>query len=357
LTLKPTCNWPKPIPKPFDETETKMTVKQKTQPIPTAIRPLVADDLNAVIALDTAITGKARRGFFETRLKAAIERPRDYIYVGLIERARLSGFAMARIVEGEFGKPGARASLDAITVAPDVQGHGVGHRLMTAVKEILTHKAVSTLESQVDWENRVLLGFLGDSGFTPARRMVLSRDTDALAVTNTDAVGEVGENHENDFSAPDGDQAGALAQDAVLVRSMSKSDLAAIVRIDRKLFGADRSAYFQRLQHEAFHASGVRVSLVAKIDGFVVGFIMARVDFGEYGRTIPEATMDALGIDPGFQGQGIGHALMQQLASNLAMLHVEYLHTEVAWNAVDLIAFFSKSGFAPTQTIAVNCRL
>ncbi len=317
------------------------------------VRPLRAEDLDAVIALDTAIGGHSRRGFFERRLNAALEQPRDYVYVGLHRNGRLAGFAMARLVDGAFGKPGARAALDAITVAPAHQSHGAGHQLLDAVRNVLTHKGVGELESQVEWADRALLGFLGDTGFTLAPRIVLTRKTDHLAATNGEQP-EMEEELEVDFSSPEGDEAGALSQDRIPVRSMTESDLDAIIRIDRKLSGNDRTAYFERLRREAFHASGVRVSLVAEIDGFVVGFVMARVDFGEFGRTIPEAVLDAVGVNPDFQGQGVGSALVSQLASSLAMLQVEHLRTEVAWNDIHNIAFFSTSSFRPSQRIALS---
>lgn len=321
------------------------------------IRPLSAEDLEAVIALDTSIAGTSRRGFFEKRLKAAVERPRDYVYVGLYDGDLLVGFAMARLIDGEFGKPGARASLDAISVAPALQSHGAGHKLLAAVKEILSHKEVVELESQVGWSDRSLLGFLGDTGFKLAPRMVLRRKTDEFETTNSLPPEAGSDDFEVDHSSPDGDDAGALSRDRVPVRSMKAADIAAIIRIDHKLSGVDHATYFQHKQQEVLYESGVRVSLVAELDGFPVGYIMARVDFGEFGHTMTEAVMDAFGVDPGFQGQGVGRALMSQLIANLAILRVEHLRTEAAWNDVAMIAFFSRSNFAPAQRISLVCAI
>ena len=68
---------------------------------------------------------------------------------------------------------------------------------------------------------------------------------------------------------------------------------------------------------EALHESDVRVSLVAEQDGRPVGFIMARVDFGEFGRFEPTAVMDTIGVDPDYRDRGIGRALLSQLLINL----------------------------------------
>ncbi len=142
------------------------------------ITPLRAEDLDAVVAIDQALSGTSRRGFFEKRLSAALEHPGDFIYVGRRHEGRLVGYALTRLVDGEFGKPGARAALDAIGVDPGYQGKMIGRQLLAAVEDILRHKGVSELTSQVEWANQDLLGFFAGAGFSMAPRVVLTRPTD-----------------------------------------------------------------------------------------------------------------------------------------------------------------------------------
>ena len=162
---------------------------------------------------------------------------------------------------------------------------------------------------------------------------------------------------ELDFSSPDGDDFEALSRDRIPVRSMTEADLDALIAIDRRATGQDRSAYYQRKQREALHESGVRLSLVAELDGHPVGFIMARVDFGEFGRTEAEAVLDTIGVDTGYRGRGVGHALMSQLIINLAALQVDQLRTEVDWNDTGLISYFDGVDFEPAQRIVLARRL
>lgn len=154
-----------------------MTRKSKGSAAKGKITPLDADDLEAVIAIDKALSGTSRRGFFEKRLAAALDEPGDFIYVGLREGKRLVGYALARLVEGEFGKPGARAMLDAIGVDANHQSEMAGHQLLAAVEDILHNKGVGELTSQVEWENQKLLGFFASAGFIMAPRIVLTRPT------------------------------------------------------------------------------------------------------------------------------------------------------------------------------------
>jgi ribosomal protein S18 acetylase RimI-like enzyme len=154
-----------------------------------------------------------------------------------------------------------------------------------------------------------------------------------------------------DYSGPGGDDFAPLARDEVPVRSMTEKDLDAIVRMDRHHTGTDRAAYYRRKMKEMLGESGVRVSLVAEVDGVPAGFVMARVDYGEFGRAEPAAVLDSIGVDPAFAKRGVGRALMSQLLANLATLRVERLRTNVAWDDVDLLAFLKRCGFAPSQRL------
>jgi predicted N-acetyltransferase YhbS len=167
----------------------------------------------------------------------------------------------------------------------------------------------------------------------------------------------IDEGIEPDYSAPHGDDFEALSRDRVPIRSMTADDLAALVRIDRRLTGRDRTPYFERKMGEALQESGIRVSLVAEMDGAVVGYIMARVDYGEFGHTEPEAVMDTIGVDPGYAHHHVGHALVSQLLANLGALRAERVRTVVDWDHFELLAFLARCGFKPSQRLTLTRRI
>lgn len=160
-----------------------------------------------------------------------------------------------------------------------------------------------------------------------------------------------------DYSDPSGDDFEALSRDRVPVRSMVEDDLQAIIRLDRKITGRDRAAFYQRKLVEVLHESGVRVSLVAEVDGQFAGFLMARVDFGEFGRTASVALIDTLGVEPAYAKQGVGKALLSQLLANLNSLMVEKVQTRLSWNEFGLMGFLASSGFRPSQRLSFRKRL
>jgi ribosomal protein S18 acetylase RimI-like enzyme len=101
--------------------------------------------------------------------------------------------------------------------------------------------------------------------------------------------------------------------------------------------------------------TGIRVSLVAEIKGMIVGFIMARVDYGEFDRIEPIAVLDTIGVDPGFAHLYVGRALLAQLLGNLATLRLDKVRTEISADQIDLKAFLMSNDFYPSQHLTFNC--
>lgn len=140
-----------------------------------AVRPLQATDLERMIAIDQAHSGRARRRFFEKRFESAKAHPQDFVHVGISRNGTLVGFAFARILHGEFGREEPTAALDLVGVDPASQGHGCGHALMDGLADAMRGRGVRLLHSQADWTNHGLLKFFDSTGFELAPRLVLER--------------------------------------------------------------------------------------------------------------------------------------------------------------------------------------
>jgi ribosomal protein S18 acetylase RimI-like enzyme len=142
-----------------------------------------------------------------------------------------------------------------------------------------------------------------------------------------------------------------LARDLADVRAMRPGDLADIVRIDRAITGRNRESYMQGKLGEAMVDSAIRVSLAARLDGRLVGYLMASADLGDFGRTEPVAVIDTIGVDPGYAHRGVGHALLSQLFANLGALRIERVETIVTSQDLALLGFLYEVGFNPSQRI------
>jgi len=177
------------------------------------------------------------------------------------------------------------------------------------------------------------------------------------ATTGVTIPARIGDSAEINYGEAPAPDFGPLARDKVPVRAMKESDLTGIIAIDRRITGGDRSTYFQERLIEALYESDVRVSLVAEREGRPTGFIMARVDLGEFGRFEPTAVLDTIGVDPDCRSQGVGRALLSQLLVNLSTLRIERVRTEIDWRDHELMGFLEHCGFLPSQELCFDRRV
>ena len=147
---------------------------------------------------------------------------------------------------------------------------------------------------------------------------------------------------------------GTLPTDAVAVRDLRNSDIGSLVKIDKAATGRARREYYESKVKAAVAEQKLRTSLVAELDGHVVGFLLARVYYGEFGHAEPVAVIDSVGVDPAYRGKRVGQAMMRQLLMNLGALHVERVETMVDWAQLDLLAFLAKSGFRPAARLCLE---
>ena len=148
---------------------------------------------------------------------------------------------------------------------------------------------------------------------------------------------------------------GLLDTDAIAVRALTADDVGAVVKIDQASMGRPREEYYRAKFREAHEdASGPRTSLVAEVDGHAVGFLLAKVYYGEFGQAEPVAVIDSIGVDPRYRKQHIGQALLRQLLINLQALRIERVRTEVDWAQLDLLHFLQRNGFAPARRFCLE---
>jgi predicted N-acetyltransferase YhbS len=140
----------------------------------------------------------------------------------------------------------------------------------------------------------------------------------------------------------------------VKIRSLKKEDLETIVEIDGKVLGDKRRDYWEKKLERVDNRSS-QVSLVAEVEGNVVGFILGDVSGWEFGVPNTIGWIDTIGIDPIYQKKGLATALAQELIKKLKTIGVKTIYTLVSWNDWDLLQFFHAMGF--TRGDMINLEL
>jgi predicted N-acetyltransferase YhbS len=290
------------------------------------MRPLAPRDLDAVAAIDAELGGRARRAYFERRLRAAQRSPEQHLQLGVDLDGALAGYMLGRALEGEFGRTEPALRLEAFGVKRAAQGRGLGAALSREFEGAARSLGASEIRTTAVWREHALLRFLDHAGYRLADSHLLDC---ALA--------------ESELTTADDDP-------EIVV--LEGHDVEGVARVDRRLTGRDRRGYLCRTIREALADSAVRISLAARVDGGVAGYLMARLDYGDFGRVEPVAVIDTMGVDPLRARQGIGRGLLAQLFVNLRGLGVERVETVVAPDALELMGFFVRAGFRPSERLS-----
>lgn len=300
---------------------------------PLVFRPFLSRDLDRVSRIESRIAGHSRKGFLEKRLSLAASAPEGYLSCVAVDGETPVGYGFARLAGGDPGPEDRIAFLDILGVDPDLQGTGIGKALISEIEAQLGSRRIGTLRTEVVWTNHEMVRFFSSVGFLVAPGRIYERGTKRIE-----------EEARDDRTHPGG---------GVRIRSLTKEDLPAVVRIDGKFTHRDRTAWYTAKFREMLQESGIRVSLAVEEGGFVIGFAMARVDFGEFGKVERSAVIDTLGIHPAYGGSGTGRTLLSQLLHNLSILQVESVLVEVPEGNFALQRFLAANGFTLSQRLAL----
>jgi ribosomal protein S18 acetylase RimI-like enzyme len=129
-----------------------------------------------------------------------------------------------------------------------------------------------------------------------------------------------------------------------VIRTIVPSDLDRVVEIDIKVLGKPRPEYWE-MKLELVEKRSKVSSLVAELDGKVIGFIIGGASRWEYG--VPEniGWIDTIGVDPDYQRKGIAKILFTEMTNKLKKLGVDTIITFVKRRDPILLNFFNSLGF------------
>lgn len=143
-----------------------------------------------------------------------------------------------------------------------------------------------------------------------------------------------------------------LAQ--IQIRPMREEDLEEITSIDNMYFGMARPEYYKEKLSTATKGAGINTSLVAEVEGKLVGFVMGQLYTGEFGIPETTANLDTIGVHPMIGGKGVAGRLLEQFRVQMRKLGVTTIHTLVNWSDKNLLLFFHREGFVPSERLSLE---
>ncbi len=142
----------------------------------------------------------------------------------------------------------------------------------------------------------------------------------------------------------------------VTIRTFKATDLHALVQIDGKLLGKSRPDYWHQKMEMLEHRPPI-ASLVAEMDGKVVGYITGDASGWEFGIPGTVGWFETIGVDPAYQHHGIASTLLQEMVANLKKVGVTTIYTLVNWRDWDLLKFLDKAGFGRGDMINLELKV
>ncbi len=144
---------------------------------------------------------------------------------------------------------------------------------------------------------------------------------------------------------------------AVRVRRLTEADVPAIERIEKAITKSTRTGSLGRNVREQLKTGNPEACLAAEVDGKFAGFIVGDVRPWEFGEDRDVGWIKTVGVDPAFQGHGVGKTLGEALLKHFKSKGVERVRSLVEWHAGDMIAYLQSLGFDRSDLIPLERKL
>ena len=147
-----------------------------------------------------------------------------------------------------------------------------------------------------------------------------------------------------------------LLEDTVKIREIALEDAGEIQNIRKAISEDDAQVNFKKIIEVHISEGAGKSSLVAEINGHVIGYMISTSLYAGFGIK-KSAWIMALGIHPDYMGQGVGMKLAQKICEFYKDKGIKYIYSSVIWDSTDVLSFFKKLGFERSEFINLKKKL
>jgi len=142
------------------------------------IRPMQADDLDEVIAIDARVTGVGKTDYwYEMFHRYGTRGGRQrFFFVAELDGA-VEGFVIGEVRDWEFGEPPC-GWVFGVAVRPEARLGGIGARLLESVNAAFRSVGVTKMRTLVARNNHLVLSFFRSQGMMAAPFIALEIDVE-----------------------------------------------------------------------------------------------------------------------------------------------------------------------------------
>jgi predicted N-acetyltransferase YhbS len=129
----------------------------------------------------------------------------------------------------------------------------------------------------------------------------------------------------------------------LIIRNLKIGDSEDISRIQKSITKEPSTIDYHKIVQEEVKKDN-NVTVVAELDGKVVGFIITYILHGGFGLE-KSAWIGLFGVEPKYMGSGIGKSMAKEVFDELRKMNIKNVFTSVKWDSVDILSFFKSLGF------------
>ncbi len=141
----------------------------------------------------------------------------------------------------------------------------------------------------------------------------------------------------------------------VKIRTIRPDDIPRIIAIHEAIRKKKVSREWAETERKRI-GKGQTIGFVALKRDQVVGFIFGQIKGEGFGLE-RSGWIEFLGVDPGYMGIGLGHAMVNKLFDLFRKRGVRDIYTSVKWDSADMLSFFKSLGFDRSPFINLKKRL
>jgi predicted N-acetyltransferase YhbS len=141
-----------------------------------------------------------------------------------------------------------------------------------------------------------------------------------------------------------------FVEERVSIREIRVDDTKAIQGIRIAISEEDAQVDFQKLVEQHISDGNGQTSLVAEVNGMVVGYMISTTLYAGFGIGKSVWIM-SFGVHPEHMGQRIGLKLSNRICDIYKAKGVHSIYSSVMWDSIDVLSFFKKLGFKRSEFI------
>ncbi len=141
----------------------------------------------------------------------------------------------------------------------------------------------------------------------------------------------------------------------ITIRALRPADLDAVVAIDQAIEGRTRRTYVRRRLDAALREPTRHVQFAATDGEQLIGYLLARMLSGEFGRPHTGLRIELVGVRTDRQQHGVGQRLLDALADHARRKGVAELRSAARWDDHAMLRWFAAMGFELSADRILDC--